>query len=156
MDVIIMPSITSLAAKLAIDFPDLQFQASDEFRWSPLSHMVIFDKTSNDKASLLHELSHALLGHDDYLKDIELIAMERDAWEYAQEKLCDKYAVTLSEEDIEDALDTYRDWIHARSTCPECVSTGIQTKKYAYRCIACDSLWKVNDARICALRRYRL
>jgi hypothetical protein len=151
-----MPSTILLAAKLAADFPQFQFTASDAFHWSPSEKTVVFDKKSDDQISLLHELAHALLKHDDYLKDIQLLAMERDAWQYAKEQLCPTYDVVLPEESIQDALDTYRDWLHARSLCPECSSTGIQIKKYAYKCIACDAQWRVNDARICALRRYKL
>ncbi len=153
MDATIMPSITSLVDKLKIDFPNVQFKTGQEFRWSPMENTIFFDSTSNDLGSLLHELSHAALQHGDYHKDIQLIEMERDAWEYAKTILCAQYEVTIDENDIQDALDTYRDWLHARSTCPKCQATGIQTKKYTYKCIVCTSQWHVNDARVCALRR---
>jgi len=156
MDATIMPSITSLAAKLCVDFPRFQFVHDKEFRWSPVEKIVFFDQASDDSASLLHELAHALLEHRDYTKDIQLIEMERDAWLYAREELCPKYKVIVTDEEVQDALDTYRDWLHARSTCPECSATGIQAKMHTYRCIACGSRWRVNDARICTLRRHRL
>jgi hypothetical protein len=153
MDAIIMPSITSLVAKLTIDFPNVKFEPSREFRWSPTQKTIFFDQTSDDMGSLLHELSHAALQHSEYLKDIQLIEMERDAWHYAKVSLCTPYQVEIDDNDIQDALDTYRDWLHARSTCPRCQATGVQTKKYTYKCIACVSQWQVNDARVCALRR---
>lgn len=151
-----MPSITSLAAKLSIDFPNYQFIPSSEFHWSPLEKTIFYNQGSKDSASLLHELSHALLGHEDYIKDIGLIEIERDAWQYASNTLAALYDTPISDEIVQDALDTYRDWLHARSTCPECTATGIQTKKSIYKCLACSSRWHVNDARICALRRHTL
>ncbi len=154
MDAITMPSITSLVAKLTTDFPNVKFEASREFRWSPTQKTIFFDQTSNDIGSLLHELSHALLGHSEYHKDIQLIEMERDAWHYANASLCAQYEIEIDENDVQDALDTYRDWLHARSTCPTCQATGIQTKKSTYKCITCTSQWHVNDARVCALRRH--
>jgi len=151
-----MLSNTSLTDTLAQQFPEFSFVASDEFRWSPDSQTVTYDRASDDLAALLHELSHAILGHKDYKRDIELIGLERDAWRYASEKLAKAYRVTVSPDEIEDSLDTYRDWLHARSTCPRCQATGIQVKKHEYKCPACFQKWRVNDARVCALRRYKL
>lgn len=148
-----MPSITSLITILKADFPDYSFEPSDEFRWSPPGKTIYYDPRSNDPASLLHELSHAILGHADYLRDIQLLEMERDAWHFAKTQLGPAYATPIGEASIEDALDTYRDWLHARSQCPKCLATGIQSKKYLYKCLACRSQWKVNDAKLCALRR---
>jgi hypothetical protein len=151
-----MQLITSLATKLARDFPNFHFVPSSEFRWSPEEMTVYFDSTTDDTASLLHELSHAQLGHRDYTKDMQLIEMERDAWKYAEETLSNTYEVTISDNVVEGAMDTYRDWLHARSTCPECQATGVQAKKYQYKCLVCGARWKVNDARVCALRRYKV
>jgi hypothetical protein len=156
MDAITMPSTTSLATSLQKDFPAFSFTASDKFRWSPQEKRIFYDASSDDTAALLHELAHALLMHVDYLKDIELIEMERDAWEYAATTLASKYETTISDTIVQDALDTYRDWLHARSTCPNCRATGVQTKKNQYKCVVCETHWRVNDARICALRRYTL
>lgn len=151
-----MPSIISLATRLETDFPAYQFVGDAEFRWSPRERTIFFDKTSSDQASLLHELSHALLGHEIYTKDIHLIEMERDAWRYAQKTLAPRYKITVNDDTIQDALDTYRDWLHARSTCPECTATGIQIKQHVYKCVICESRWKVNNAHICALRRHKI
>jgi hypothetical protein len=152
-----MPSITSLTDKLQRDYPDIIFVKGDDFHWSPSTKTVTYIQDVEDEAaSLLHELSHALLGHIDYKKDISLIEMERDAWQYAKDTLGQTYSQTISEDTIEDALDSYRDWLHARSTCPACQATGMQTKKEEYKCLACRTKWRVNEARICALRRYTL
>ena len=153
MAVTTMQSITSLASRLQTDFTVFRFVASDEFRWSYSEKTIFYDITSDDIASLLHELSHAILDHQAYRRDIELIEMERDAWRHAV-ILGQKYNVVVTTDDIEDSLDTYRDWLHSRSACPSCKATGIELKKRQYSCLACNIKWNVNDARICALRRY--
>jgi hypothetical protein len=82
-----------------------------------------------------------------------LVKMERDAWHQAV-ILGQKYNINITIDNAEDSLDTYRDWLHSRSTCPFCRATGIEVKKHLYTCLACNVKWNVNDARICALRRY--
>lgn len=156
MDATIMLSTTSLANNLQPDFSAFIFKASDEFRWAPQENTIFYDQTSDDYASLLHELAHAVLQHENYTKDITLIEMERDAWQYAVTTLAPKYKTTINDNIVQDSLDTYRDWLHARSTCPNCKATGVQTKKSQYKCVLCATQWRVNDARICALRRYTL
>ena len=155
MDATTTPSITSLAAKLRIDYPGYTFKEGGDFRWSPQKKAIFYDARSNDSVTLLHELAHALLKHTDYRRDVELIAMERAAWEYAAQSLAPLYAVSVTVDQIEDALDTYRDWLHARSTCPSCGATGVQIKDHSYQCVACFTQWRVNDARSCALRRWK-
>lgn len=156
MDATIMLSTTSLVNNLHRDFPTLAFTASDKFRWSPHENTIFYDHTSNDYASLLHEVAHAVLRHENYARDITLIEMERDAWQYAVTTLAPKYQAAIDDTVVQDSLDTYRDWLHARSICPKCKATGVQTKKSQYRCLICAAQWRVNDARICALRRYTL
>lgn len=82
--------------------------------------------------------------------------MERDAWNRAKTQLGPQYAVDIKDSAIEQALDSYRDWLHARSTCPNCTATGFQTKKQHYSCLACGEKWRVNEARLCGLKRYSL
>jgi hypothetical protein len=147
-----MPLITSLANKLAAQYPQFAFTASDTFSWSPTAQCIRYDVQSDDCQSLVHELAHAILTHDTYRRDIELISMEREAWSKAK-KLGTMYGISIEEDFIQDSLDTYRNWLHARSTCPNCAATGLQ-QKGQYTCIACGTGWKANDARICELRRY--
>lgn len=151
-----MPLIPSLLAKLSVDHPSILLVASDDFRWSASERTVFYDTTSKDSATLLHEVAHALLDHRGYDKDIQLIEMEQEAWEYARTILAPRYDVTITESVTQDSLDTYRDWLHARSTCPHCQATGLQIKKNRYKCLACTRQWRVNEARLCALRRYSL
>lgn len=150
-----MPAISSLIDRLKQDYPDLHFETGSEFRWLPERRTVFYDLDSKNTAPLLHEVAHALLGHANYTKDIHLIDLERGAWEYAQNHLAPTYRIAIDDSIIQSHLDTYRDWLHSRSTCPNCGSTGVQSKQ-GYKCLACETLWKANDARSCALRRYEI
>lgn len=156
-----MAAITTLSTnlllhKLQTDFPNIHFQKGDDFKWSPLKKTVFFLQleTAADAFSLLHELAHGLLEHTNYQTDIELLAKEADAWHHARSVLGPQYATVISQTYIEDQLDTYRDWLHLRSRCPQCLQSGVQTQKSTYQCFNCSSSWNVNDARTCALRRY--
>lgn len=149
-----MLSTHSLLPKLQAAHPQLLFTPGERFAWSPDEHTVFYDESDSQNTSLLlHELAHGLLGHHDYSKDVELVAMETEAWDKAAE-LATSYSVTITDETIQDNLDTYREWLHARSTCPACEATGYQSGKAQYTCVACSHIWRVNEARICALRRY--
>ena len=158
MVVTTMAQINSLVKKLQTDYPDLSFKESDLFHWTPDKKTIYFplNMTKQDEKILLHELAHALLEHTDYDKDIELLHRESEAWEYASETLSKRYSVVIDEEDIEEAMNSYRDWLHKRSLCPECFSNAPQQPKNTYKCLACGCSWRANDARICELRRYKV
>lgn len=150
-----MQSTTYLINHLKNNYPSINFIEADDFKWSAKKQTVYFNFTlPHAEIFCLHEVSHALLGHETYTRDIDLLKMERDAWDYARQKLATKYKVKINEDIVQDNLDTYRDWLHARSSCPNCKATGIQTKILSYRCIACRQTWRVNEARICSLKRY--
>ena len=148
-----MPSTASLISRLKLDYPQFTFKRSSDYLWSPADHTVFYTSDGNSYGLLLHELSHGLLNHIDYGYDIDLIAMERAAWDMAT-AISVNYDLEISDELIESTLDSYRDWLHARSSCPNCNATGLQIKKRTYSCPACRHTWRVNEARICALRRY--
>ena len=107
---------------------------------------------------LLHEIAHAKLGHKNYQYDVQLIEMERSAWEYAVDTLAPKYGLALSMDDdnVQDSLDSYRDWLHKRSLCPQCGAVGLQGTSSSYKCINCHSEWRVNQAKSCQLKRYQI
>jgi DnaJ-class molecular chaperone len=155
MDVITMHSTISLIKNLKTDFPQFIFKKSSNFLWSHSDNTIYYTDKKDDFRFLFHELSHALLGHADYNRDIELVAMERQAWDKAKE-IATSYGIVIEDNYIQDNLDTYRDWMHNRSTCPNCDSNGMQTSKKSYQCLACNNKWQVNEARTCALRRYSL
>jgi hypothetical protein len=153
MDATTMPSITSLVSRLQVDFPAFQFVSGADFCWSPERKTISYSKSSDDHASLLHELSHAILKHDTFTRDVQLLALEQAAWQHAKSTLSLEYDITITQDQIEDSLDTYRDWLHARSTCPNCQAIGMQGKQRLYSCLVCRTKWHTNDARVCALRR---
>lgn len=150
-----MPLNTPLHKRISEAYPDLHFVTSEEFRWSPNDQTIHYDESDpQGDERLLHELAHALLGHSKYERDIELIALERDAWHHAKTVLALEFDASIDSNTIEDDLDTYRDWLHARSTCPNCRANGIQTATKEYTCVACQTIWRVNEAISCGLKRY--
>lgn len=64
--------------------------------------------------------------------------MESEAWDKARE-LADKYDIEVNEDLVQDELDTYRDWLHARSKCKKCGLTCYQTSDGAYHCPRCEN-----------------
>lgn len=152
-----MHSTHPLLDSLLLAHPELTFRAGEAFEWQPTTATIVYDPEDPQfNAHLLHELGHALLKHDSYDRDIDLIAMERDAWQLARLELAPRFKVDIPGTIIHHDMDTYRDWLHERSTCPHCGSTGIQIKKRDYKCVTCLKMWRVNEARTCSLRRYKL
>ncbi len=153
-----MVSTSYLLEKLKKDHPKIAFQPSNTFCWSPSKKTIYYAnlKSEYQKALLLHELSHALLGHEDFDQDISLLHHEISAWEFAQKTLSKHYGVSINDEDADAALDSYRDWLSERSKCPNCNSNAPQTKTGPYKCLICGCQWRANDARLCQLRRYKL
>ena len=149
-----MPSISSLIARLTADYPDISFEQGQAAYWSPSSRTISYTPAT-PSTELLHELGHALSGHTDYERDIQLIAMEHEAWTAALE-IAPTYGVKIAPDTIERHMDTYRDWLHARSLCPACQANGIQVDRVTYQCPACEARWVVNEARTCALRRRQI
>lgn len=151
-----MPSIDNLISKLELDYPQFAFKKSDCFSWSPNEKTIYFNASNdNDSTSLLHELAHAVLGHASYSFDVELVNMECEAWNEVI-KLAKNYEISISQEDAQSDLDTYREWLYKRSSCPRCQANGVQNGDKTYQCLACNHKWRVNEARICALRRYKM
>jgi hypothetical protein len=151
-----MPS-TSLLEQLKKDFPGFQYKSGEHFEWRPSEKTIMYDPGDPYlDAHLLHETAHATLKHARYDRDIDLIKMERDAWEAARTELGPRYGVSVPTSILHHDMDTYRDWLHARSICPNCGATGLQVQKKTYKCVTCLQQWNVNEARTCELRRYRI
>ncbi len=152
------PKISSLLKRIYTDFIDISFAVDDGFRWSPDSNTVFHPEIINvdDLYQLLHEIAHAKLGHKNYDKDAELITMERQAWEFACQ-VATKYSLPLSMDQpiVQVSLDSYRQWLHSRSLCPDCQAVGAQTQPGDYRCLVCQATWRANEAKTCQLRRYK-
>ncbi len=150
-----MPS--KLLDKLGAEYPDIRFRPGPAFKWSAEKKVLLYKLSlKNSPSLLLHELSHALLGHDGFRLDVELVRKERLAWDYAQHTLAPRYGHIISDDEVEDAMDTYRTWLHKRSLCPDCQTSALQTKTGTYKCQACGCQWRANDARERGLRRYRV
>jgi len=140
-----------LVLRLQADYPHLTFVAGQPFCWSPEDNHIFYSVDSG-AAGLLHEVGHALLKHGHYASDLELLTKELEAWQRAFE-LGAHYNIPVDREHAEDCLDTYRDWVHKRSLCPVCESSGLQTSPQRYQCLNCRHSWHVTAARFC--RPYR-
>lgn len=146
----------SLLSNLRADYPNINFVKGDSFFWSPKDMTITYSASSTQPEiadwSLLHELSHGILGHTTYQSDFELMELEVEAWNYAS-KLSKDYDIKIDPEHIQDCLDTYRDWLHRRSTCPKCNTVSTQKDSTTYNCFNCKTTWKVSGSRFC--RPYR-
>ncbi len=150
-----MPSTTSILQDLKNKYPQFKFKLADNFSWSSSDNVIYYDAKSSDLLPLLlHELSHAILGHNEYSRDIQLINMECQAWDKTI-ILAKSIGLEISDNFIQSNLNSYRDWLHSRSTCPKCQATGLQTDERQYKCPVCINSWYVNEAKTCALRRYQ-
>jgi hypothetical protein len=140
----------TLINKLAARFPDLTFSAGEQFYWSPPSGEIFYKAGAKGKKarwSLLHETGHALLDHNDYQADVELLRLEVAAWQKAEE-LAGDLGLAIDPEHIQDCLDTYRDWLYKRSICPDCSAKCLQQGDFVhYRCFNCHKVWKVSNSR---------
>jgi hypothetical protein len=142
-----------LLPKLQKRLPSVSFEAGDTFCWSPTQDKLIYNPASKHaKWSLLHETAHALLGHKAYNHDVELLLLEVEAWETAKQ-LGEELGEDIHEDHIQDCLDTYRDWLHQRSTCPRCGCVSLQLTAAQYQCHNCVAIWNVSASRFC--RPYR-
>lgn len=152
-----LEEIEPVLARIAKDYPELEFIESAHFSWHAGHKRVSYKKASinplHDIFALLHELGHAILDHKDYSSDIELLQLEVKAWEKAR-VLARNYNVSLDEEYVQDCLDSYRDWLHLRATCPTCYGRALQSNISQYECFNCKSRWQVTKSRLC--RPYRL
>lgn len=149
--------MNTLLKTLKKDFPELNFEEGQTFSWSPKNSTVIYKSVNTMELlpvwSLLHEVGHALLDHTHYDSDFHLVKMEMQAWEKAK-KLGRKYGHKIDENHIQDCLDTYRDWLYRRSSCPECLTTSFQIDNRTYSCFNCGATWRVSLSKLC--RSYRL
>lgn len=142
--------------KLSAKYPSLKFVQGKSFYWSPETSEIYYSDEKSEKEalwSLLHETGHALLKHVSYKADYELLSLELAAWEKAKQ-LATEMKIEISQDHIEDCLDTYRDWLHKRSICPSCSTKCLQQDNHKYyRCFNCHTKWAVSTSRFC--RAYR-
>ena len=142
-------------SQLRADFPELSFKAGAHDHWSPRNNTITYkagESLREQKYSILHELAHAQLAHTNYHNDFELLRLESEAWELAA-RLGRRYKVRIDAEHIQNCLDTYRDWLHARSACPTCSMNVLQRDPHHYYCFNCLTQWRVTSGRF--VRPYR-
>ncbi|MBP6917206.1 ImmA/IrrE family metallo-endopeptidase [Candidatus Saccharibacteria bacterium] len=141
-----MNSIDNLLPLLKKDYSCFSFVSGKDFYWSPSSNTIYYSthhKTAEYGVwALFHELAHALLGHQKYDNDFELLQLESKTW-YKASKIASKYGIAISKDHIQDCLDTYRDWLHTRSKCPICKVVSLQRDDGFYQCFNCKSVWEV-------------
>jgi hypothetical protein len=146
---------TSLLSKIKADYPSFLFIEGESYYWSPKKNTIHHGQLTEKVKSLwplFHELGHALLGHRRFNSDFELLTLEIEAWDEAK-IIANKYGYTIDENHIQDCLDTYRDWLYRRSTCPFCTNSALQIKIDTYSCFNCNNTWHVSASRKC--RTYR-
>ena len=145
-----------LVHRLRQDYPEFVFSTGIQHCWSPENSEISYaddEAGAHNIEGLLHELGHARLAHERYVSDIDLLQKEVTAWDEAM-VLATAYGVEISQNHVQDCLDTYRDWLYKRSRCPACASTGLQQDRQHYVCLNCEHTWTVSVARF--QRPYRL
>lgn len=153
--ILLKVSMEQFVRKLRQEFPAFTFVQGEVACWSAGKQQIAYSSDRSDASlwTLLHELGHALLGHHSYESDMDLLHKEVAAWQTARQ-LGRKYSLSIDEDYMQNCLDSYRDWLHKRSTCPHCGSHGLQPSRSLYHCLNCQGIWKVNLDRFC--RPYRL
>jgi len=147
--------VETLIGRLKTNYPEYKFKPGKEAHWSPRVKTIFYNPSDNfnkQACGLLHELAHALLNHSDYDTDFQLLKMESDAWSLAAQ-IGQDYGIDINNDYIQNCLDTYRDWLHRRSTCPTCGVHVMQNDSEHYQCYNCQTVWHVTSARF--LRPYR-
>lgn len=150
-----VPRTKRLVTSLQKDYPQFLFKKGTIEHWSPRSKTITYNPSRSWEelsCGILHELAHALLNHSSYGSDLELLKLESQAWELAA-RIGRRYKVKIDRDHIQNCLDTYRDWLHRRSTCPNCATHVIQKDAKSYQCFNCQTLWRVSNGRF--VRPYR-
>ncbi len=128
-------------------FSDYKFVGSSEFYWSAIDKTIHYDSkligSEEGLYKLIHEIGHAKSGHKNFNSGIRLLSLETEAWEKAQ-SIAKTFDIEIPADYIEHSLDSYRDWLHKRSTCPQCKSIGVESGENEYRCFNCRQKWAVS------------
>lgn len=128
----------TLLNQLVKDFSQFRFVRGKKFKFRPPKTIVVGPNEAEADMMLLHEVGHALLKHRSYATDLSRLKMEAAAWEKARE-LAIHYEIAFREEAAQEELDTYREWLHQKSRCPECGLTRFQSSDGAYHCPRCEN-----------------
>lgn len=147
----------SIISQVSSSIPGIKLIAGESFSWSPAHQTITYveDKLNEPEGvwALLHETAHAQKQHASYNTDLELLKLEVEAWDLAK-NIGKKLDIQIDDEHIQNCLDTYRDWLHRRSSCPNCKIVCLQVTPTQYSCHNCLTNWTVTTSRFC--RPYRL
>jgi hypothetical protein len=142
--------------EIIASYPQQKFLPAGYFAYDASDDVINYDPSllrSNDgKLALLHEISHATLGHFHYRYDFELYAMEMDAWNLTK-RLAKKHGLKLNEVYINECMQSYEVWLTKRGTCPSCDEFNMQTSPNRFECYRCRTRWKVSEDIQSSIRR---
>ena len=128
-------------AELQARYPEVRWVAGKRFSFRPPRTIQLGEPQPHYLQLALHELGHCLAGHRDFRTDIGRLQLEREAWERAhtvwQELRLKEQGIDWDADFVEAELDTYRDWLHTKSSCPRCGATRFQTIDGVYHCPFC-------------------
>lgn len=133
-----MQNSTNFLSEIQKTHPEFIFKQGKKFAFHPPKTIIIGPWEPHFELLLLHELSHAILGHKAFKTDVERLKIESSAWEQAK-KLSKTFDITFDQDFAQSELDSYRDWLHQKSLCKTCGLTRFQTKDGNYHCPKCDS-----------------
>ena len=122
-------------------YPNFSFKPGPKFLFRPKKTIHYVESNDNFRLLLLHELSHALLGHFSYSKSLERLQIERDAWAKTRE-LCEQFSVNFDEDVAESELNTYRDWLHQKTLCKTCGLSCLEVNSESLYCPFCQKYYK--------------
>ncbi len=131
-------------------YPNYSFVSSGYFAFDASEELVHYDESelgSNEgRLSLLHEISHAELGHFTFTNDFELLVMEAQAW-HLTKRLCNEHGVRINDIYIQSCIDTYDHWLSTRSSCPHCKNFCLPGTKdpHNFRCFLCGCKWQASS-----------
>ncbi len=146
-------SLDIILQHIKTNHSNVTYKKSNKSYWDPLSQTIFHNPNKNyAEVTLLHELGHAINQDKQYKYDTDLLKMELQAWQQAN-KISKKLAIDIDKNYIEDCMDSYRNWLHARSKCPNCSQNSIQNSELKYVCLNCGCTWQTSRERFC--RTYR-
>ena len=132
---------------LQLFYPEYRFKPGLRFLFRP-PNTIFYEPLDGPfqpfALQLLHELGHAISGHRNFQLSIDRLKIETEAWQAAEKilqihpELVAKYHLSFDQEFAEVHLDTYRRWLHQKTTCKKCGLTMFQDKNQTWYCPHCD------------------
>ena len=116
--------------------PELEFVAGGYFAYNAADEVVYFIEDHLDmeqgRLALLHEVSHALLGHFHYGSDYELLFMEVLAW-HKTKNLAPRFGLELDDLFVRECINSYDRWLTDRASCPDCNNLCLPKSGHDFR-----------------------